>query len=405
MNEEKLTRYWFLIYLLSAGVVLGTLLALGIHFGPGCKDWLLESFVPADWHPVIADFTDRLFAQEFRNFLVTSGIGIGLVVIGLTLFPLKEKLSSTYERERFPDLDRPREPSLLQQGVEELKFAGLYLVLQGLSLSLAIYGYQFASAGLSISSLVLAMTLDHCAPFFQRRGRSLHGIVWLLLRNAPLRSLALGALFIGPVILLEKFLPPDLPPLAAISLLVLTEVIGMAFATLTGCHLGASLVTLNPTLASSPPPKTWTITYRTALATLTIWLGIFFGWWAKGTLTHHRLIRCHYRPDWRNTTLQIRETTIHLTLPIEVSNRSHGKIDPTGLVVTLQGEGVLDGTVTLEGPAIGPGESGTFPLAFAIQLAPAALENLPKFLKSGYSASLKLDPPLSPPVQLKIFPR
>ena len=405
MKEERLTRYWFVIYFLSAGVVLGTVLAIGVHFGPDFKVWLLESFVPPDWHPVIADLTDRLFAQEFRNFLVTSGIGIGLVTIGLTLFPLKERLSLIYERERFPDLDRPHEPSLLQQGIEELKFAGLYLVLLALSLYLAMYGYKFASSALSISYLVIAMTLDHCAPFFQRRGRSLHGIIWILLRHAPLRSLALGALFIGPVILLEKLLPPDLPPLAAISILVLTEVIGMACATLAGCHLGASLVTQNPTLATSPPPKPWTIGYRMVLASLVIWLGIFFSWWAKGALTHHRLIRCHYRPIWTDTTFQIRDTTIFLTLPVEVSNRSRGSIDPTGLVVTVQGTGVLDGTVTLNGPAIPAGEREIFPLSFSIQLEPAALENLPKFLKSEYSASLQLNPPLSPPVNFKIFPQ
>lgn len=405
MKEEKLTRYWFVIYLLSAGLLLGILLALGVHLGPGLKLWLLESFVPPDWHPVIADFTDRLFAQEFRNFLVTSGIGIGLVAIGLTLFPLKEKLSLIYERERFPNLDRPREPSLLQQGIEELKFAALYLVLQGLSLYLAMYGFKFASSALSISYLVIAMTLDHCSPFYQRRGCSLHGIIWILLRRAPLQSLALGALFIGPVIILEKLLPPDFPPLAAISLLVLAEVLGMAFATLAGCHLGASMVTQNPGLATSPPPKAWTIAYRTGLGALTVWLAIFFGWWAKGALTHHRLIRCHYRPLWSETSLQIRETTILLTLPVEVTNRSQGQINPTGLLITLEGEGVLDGTVTLSGPKIASGKSATFPLTFKIRLETTGLENLAGVLKSRYSASLKLDPPLSPPIQFKIFPQ
>ena len=405
MKEEKLTRYWFAIYVLSAGVVLGALLALGVHFGPDFKTWILDTFVPADWHPVIADFTDRLFAQEFRNFLVTSGIGIGLILIGLTLFPLKEKLSLTYERERFPELDRPREPSLLQQGIEELKFAGLYLVLLGLSLYLALYGLEFASSALSVSYLVIAMTLDHCSPFFQRRGRSLHGIIWILLRHAPWHSLALGALLIGPVILLEKLLPLDLPPLATISLLVLTEVLGMALATLAGCHLGALLLTRNPDLASSPPPKAWTISYRSILTILTIWLGLFFGWWAKGALTHHRLIRCQYRPLWSEINMRIRDTTIHLTFPVEVTNRSRGEIHPSDLVITLQGEGVLEGTVHLNGPAIAPNESETFPLAFVIQLESAALENLPKFLKSRYSATLKLDPPLSPPMKLKIFPQ
>ena len=74
-------------------------------------------------------------------------------------------------------------------------------------------------------------------------------------------------------------------------------------------------------------------------------------------------------------------------------------------MITLQGEGVLDGTVHLSGPAIAANESETFPLTFVIQPEQAALESLPKFLKSGYSASLELDPPLSPPVQFKIFPQ
>lgn len=405
MKEEKLTRLWFVIYLLSAGVVLAALLAIGVHWGPEFKEWLMLNFLPRDWHPVVDDLIGRLFAQQFRNFIVAAGIGIGLVAIGLTLFPLKEKLSSTYEHEAFPDLARPREPSLFIQGMEELKFAGLYLLLIGLGFYLTMHGLKIPALVLTHGYLIIAMTLDHCAPFFQRRGRSLHGIIFILLRKAPLRSFALGAAFIGPVIVLEKLLPPTLPPLAAISLMVLVEVIGMAFATLAGCRLGATLVSKNPELAHRPPPRSWTIGYRVVVATLALWLAVFFGWWAKGALTHQRLLKCRYHPLFKETTFKIRETTVLVELPIKVTNRSDGRIDPTGLLVEIAGAGVLDGTVTLEGPAVNGGESGEFPLKFTIRLDPESLIDLPKILKSDYSATLILDPPLSPPMRLKIFPR
>ena len=39
--EPKLTKYWFVIYVLAALLILGGFLNLGIHLGPKLEIWLL----------------------------------------------------------------------------------------------------------------------------------------------------------------------------------------------------------------------------------------------------------------------------------------------------------------------------------------------------------------------------
>ena len=406
--KPKLTKYWFIIYVLTALLVLGGLLNFGVHYGPKLESWLMVKLVPEVWRSTVDDLLHRLFREELRAFLVTTGFGLGIVVIGMTLFPLKEKLSSTYEEEYFPDLEKQTPPPLWKQGLEEIKLAVLYLLLQGMSLFLAMQGHtSLASLGaiLSMGYLVAAMALDHCSPFFQRRGRKIHGVIWILLRHAPVQTLLIGLLCIGPVIILERQLPTGLNATLAIAILVFTEVLGMACATLLGCHLGAMLVRRRTTLASSPPPLVWTLSYRALVLALTIWLGTFFGWWAHGAYRHYHFMQCKYRPLWKETEVKIRDTRVLVTLPVKIDNRSKGTIDPTELKVEVRGKGILDGGVTFKGPLIPAGAESRLSLQFAADLSEEALLDLPKFLESEYSAHLKLDPPLSQSVLLKIFPQ
>ena len=405
--KRGLTKYWFIIYVLSALLVLGGLLNLAIYYGPKLEAWLMVKLVPEVWRSTVDDIIHRLFRDELRAFLVTTGFGLGIVVIGITLFPLKEKLSATYEEERFPELGKQPQPPLWRQGLEEVKLASLYLLLQGMSLYLAVQGHDALAtlgAALSIGYLVAAMALDHCSPFFQRRGRKIHGIIWILLRRAPLRTALIGFLCIGPVILLERQLPASLDPTIAIGILVCTEVLGMAFATLLGCHLGTAVLKSHPDLAKAPPPLFWTLSYRSLVLSLTIWLGIFFGWWLHGAYTHSHFMRCQYRPLWKETEVKIRDTTVLVTLPVEVHNRSTGMIDPTDLNVEVLGEGILDGGASLRGPMIAGGDTAKISLNFEAEMTEEALLDLPKFLEATYSAHLRLEPPLSQPVLVKIFP-
>ena len=406
--KPKLTRYWFVIYVLAALLVLGAFLNLGIHFGPKLESWLMSKLVPEVWHSTVDDFLHRLFRDELRAFFVTTGFGLGIIIIGLTLFPLKEKLSATYEEEQFPELEKHPQPALWKQGLEEVKLAILYLLLQGFSLFLTLQGHPLLSTlgtVLSLAYLVGAMTLDHCSYFFHRRDRKIHGIIWILLRYAPLRSFLIGLLCIGPVLLLERLLPSALAPPVAISLLVFTEVLGMACATLLGCHLGATLLRDQPDLAKKPPPLRWTLSYRTLVTILALWMAAFFGWWSHRAYTHYGFMQCRYRLLWQDTGFKLRETRVLISVPIEVSNRSSARIDPTELKIEFKGEGTLDGTAVIQGPLIPAGETATLILNFEAALTESALLNLPEFLKSRYSAHLVFEPPLSQPVFFKIFPQ
>ena len=405
--EPKLTKYWFAIYVLAALLTLGGFLNLGIYFGPLLEAWLLAKLVPEVWHPAVDDLIHRLFFEEFRAFLVTTGFGLGIIIVGMALFPLKEKLSTIYEGERFPELEKQHPHPLWRQGLEEVKLAFLYLLLQGMSFFLAVQGYPFLAAlggTLSIVYLVTAMALDHCSPFFQRRNQKIHGIIWILLRHAPLRTTLLGLICIGPVIILERHLSASLEPTAAIAILVLSEVLGMACATLLGCHLGSALLKKETTLPSHHPPKLWTFSYRVTIFILTIWLGVFFSWWGNGVYTHYQIMRCQYQPLWKRTEFKIRGTKALVALPLRIQNKSSKPLDVGKLQIEMEGEGILDGEVILAGSTIQTGETSIILLNFEAQLTEEALSDLPRFLEAEYSAHLKFEPPLSTPIALELFP-
>lgn len=405
--EPKLTKYWFVIYVLAALLILGGLLNLGIHLGPKLEAWLLVKLVPEVWHSAVDDLIHRFFFKELRAFLVTTGFGLGIITVGIFLFPLKEKLSTTYEGECFPELEKQRQPPLWRQGLEEVKLAFLYLLLQGMSLFLAVQDYTFLAslgAALSIAYLVAAMTLDHCSPFFQRRNHKIHGVIWILLRHAPLRATLIGLICIGPVIILERHLPASLDPTIAIAILVFTEVLGMACATLLGCHLGSALVKKETVLSNQHPPRLWTLSYRTAVFILTIWLGVFFSWWGNGIYTHYQIMRCQYQPLWKRTEFKIRETKALISLPLRIQNKSSKPLDVTKLQIEVEGEGILDGKVILTGSTLQTGETSNFLLNFEAHLTEEALSDLPRFLEAEYSAHLKFKPPLSTPIALELFP-
>lgn len=405
--EPKLTKYWFVIYVLAALLILGGFLNLGIHLGPKLEIWLLAKLVPEVWHSAVDDLIHRLFFEELRTFLVTTGFGLGIIIVGMALFPLKEKLSTIYELERFPELKKQRQPPLWRQGLEEVKLAFLYLLLQGMSLFLAVQGYPLLAAlgaTLSIAYLVTAMALDHCSPFFQRRNHKIHGIIWILLRHAPLRTTLLGLICIGPVIILERHLSASLEPTAAIAILVFTEVLGMACATLLGCHLGSALLKKDTTLFSQDPPKFWTFSYRITVFILAVWLGVFFSWWGNGIYTHYQIMRCQYQPLWKKTKFKVRGTKALISLPLRIQNESSKPLDVGKLQIGMEGEGILDGEVLLAGSSIQTGETSIVLLNFEAQLTEEALSDLPRFLKAEYSAHLKFEPPLSTPITLELFP-
>ena len=91
--NQGLTKYWFIVYILAALLVLAGLLNLGIHLGPKVEAYLLQKFIPAEWHSTAQDFTHRLYIEELTTLTVTTSFGLGIISIGLLLFPLKEKLS------------------------------------------------------------------------------------------------------------------------------------------------------------------------------------------------------------------------------------------------------------------------------------------------------------------------
>ena len=147
------------------------------------------------------------------------------------------------------------------------------------------------------------------------------------------------------------------------------------------------------------------LSYRIITLTLTIWMAIFYAWWIKGALTHAPLIRAKYRIQPTKTTVQIRDTNVHLSIPVEITNRTTTTIAPTELHFQYQHPDHPKTEATLTGPTILGGQSDTLALEIALPLTEETLLNPQKAISDDGSISLQINPPLSKRLTIQIFPQ
>ncbi len=410
------TWYWFGIYFFSAVLLLEVALYAGSFFLPQIRDFALSYVFPEAWHPFVEGLVERLFEEQMQAIMAAAGMTLGVVVVGVCLFPIKEKLSASFEADAFPDLRKGREPSLIRQGIEELKLLGFYAVLQSVSIYLGLQG----EAGLSLAGLVLghwylvvAMALDHAAPVFQRRGWKLLGIGYTLFRRAPWSLHLIGLVFVLPAVSLQMWVAGGLEPRLAIGLVVCAEVLGMAFATLAGCALGAELIAGGALDKRVPRWCVWGVSVTTALVLL--WQGLFFAWWGAAVHHHSQILKCQYRVEWRRVEYQIRGratsegrlAVIELRAPVEVTNGTGFDLEIEDAQVVVRGEGEVLGRVRLPTFSAPSGEPTEVLADLVIEIPlERILGGLPvkldRSVLDGLEVVLVLEPPLSRPIEIPV---
>ena len=107
------TWLWFGIYIVSAVIVLMVAIWLVLQSLPTLRDFALGYIFPETWHPFINDLINRLLSEQMVNIMTAAGMTLGVVVVGICLFSVKEKLSASFERDAFPDLAKGRELPIL----------------------------------------------------------------------------------------------------------------------------------------------------------------------------------------------------------------------------------------------------------------------------------------------------
>jgi len=408
------TCAWLTVYQLSALTVLGTVLVLTKFYGPAARDALMAAFLPTEWHSFLIDLGERVFLEKITSIAISAGYGGVIVLIGITLFPIKEKLSLTYEEERFPEIDRGEDVSLPGQGWEEVKLLFLYLLFQLASLYLFVQGSEFlgfVSKGLSYFYLILAMALDHCLPFFHRRGKNLQQTAYFLLRHAPVYFLLMGVLCMAPAIILEQLTQRGFRADSGITLLVFTEVLGMTAACIAGSHLGGKLVTRMSQLELAP--RWWNLLYNSISICAFAFFITALSWWLQAASNHHQLLKCRYEPLWRDFSYKVtgkestdgRDAIIRLSLPLAVHNPTDSNLSLDYTTFHLLSDSTSIGQAKALGDPIPSNGSQTLHLEFSVTLPTkkALRGDFSAYLKGNYHGELRCQPRFSSELAVEVF--
>jgi len=190
----------FLFYLLSCLILLGLISILIISNEDTFKIWFLNYIFPKSWQLPIEIVIKFLLKSITRDILINGIVTFTFMIVSILLFPIKEKLSATYEVENELIDDPIKELPLFMQGLEEVKLLLVYLTAQ---MMIFWIGYQSAwmlkklALVLSYVFLFTTFSTDFIAPVLQRHGRYYSQIVKTLLKN-PLLTLFFGALLAVP---------------------------------------------------------------------------------------------------------------------------------------------------------------------------------------------------------------
>lgn len=342
------TWTWFGIYVLAGIIVVEVLFGLGWLYRQELGEAALWYLFPAAWHDAVRDLMERLFAERMRSILANAGLGLGLSVVGLLLFPLKEKLSAVYEAETVSDSHQSNPLPLWRQGLQETQLLLIYTAVQLFALWLGLQGsapLAVLAVALGYWYLILAMAIDHAAPVLQRRGWTLGTIILNLLWRMPLSLHLLGAVFVLPgvacaLLLMAPWMAtqPLMVPVAVLAV----QIVGMAGATLAGCTLGARLITHDApppiVLRGFVPGAAWSL-----LVIILTWQIIFFGWLLQALHQQSQILKCSYALDWSSVAVRLRghpgdnhTIVAHLDLDMTVTNPTPFDVRIKDLVLLIE---------------------------------------------------------------------
>jgi hypothetical protein len=388
---------WFAVYLLLCALILGVVARLLVAYKGDLVEVLVRYVFPTDWAFAGRMLVDRLIDAQDPAVIVNAAIGASLVVVQVLLFPVKEQLSATFEREASLVAEPGRSLSLVVEAWEEIK---LFLAFVAAQMSIFWIGYSSDPArkelAMALSYLYLfgSFGVDFLTPVLQRHGHR-YGTMLKVLALHPVMVLAFGALFSLPPIVVGRLVVahPGVGFAAAVSALFAANVVAIAWAAVAGTQAGAQLLT---DARSMSRPSVFTRLFAWAvLLGLLAWNGWRFG--RVGLAIHHKsqILKCEYDVDWSSIDVDrpgaldlvfgVRddavEVGVHFDVTIDNPTRFDVVIENNRLEALHHGEEVAETSLTpLAVPA---GGTATARVAFPLKLRPSQLLKGRELLDGG----------------------
>ncbi|MBA3452493.1 MAG: hypothetical protein H0T42_05280 [Deltaproteobacteria bacterium] len=297
---RKRSAAWLAIYLAAATIVLGTVAWAIIANQEHILDLLLDYVMPEDWRFASKLLIQQFFAQQEQAVITNATIVASLLVVQITLFPIKEMVSKALEQDAQLVAEPMSEHPLWFQAWEEIKLFLFVVVSQGTIFWIGYSsdpGRELLSAVLSYVVLFASLAADFLSPVLQRHKLRYSSILKTLLSH-PFLTFGFGALFALPAIVAAKIAVghPTWSFTTQLCVSLGAQVIGIALAAIGGTVAGAPLIPDARTRKRSHPAArvlTWVV-----LLGLLGWNAYRFI--AVGRSLHHKsqILKCEYTVDW-----------------------------------------------------------------------------------------------------------
>jgi len=389
-----------LLYTLAAGTVLFALAWLLIRHKGAIQQLLAAYLLPESWRFAAGLLIDHLLASQAKAVLINAVVSGTMVLISILLFPLKEKLSATFEAEGQLTSADAEEFPLWFQAYEEFKLLLLYVTAQG---TIFWIGYhpdptrKTLAIALSFLFLVMTFSIDFIAPLLQRH-RVRYGQILKLLLRQPVILLGFGALLAAPAVLAGFYVKghPALSLQQGISILFGANLISIVWAVLAGTWVASKLLDAGKTTPASA--------LLTRLLAWALLLALFaanaYTFSSVGRSLHHKsqILKCNY--DVVPSTLSFQRPSLGALLRGKVSLGVSFELEienPTAFDVSIEKnrlevthEETLVATSKLAPLAIPSGKKRRQKLDLQLALSASALRKGRALLKDRWSITLYL---------------
>ena len=315
---------------------------------------MLAYLFPESWREALGFVVDRLLDVQLKTIVANATITGALLLVTILLFPIKELLSASFEREARLIDDPVREHPLWLQAWEEIKLFLAFIAIQG---SVFWIGYSpaswrgIAASVVSYGFLFVSFTIDFTSPPLQRHEGCYSRILKTIFGH-PIATLVFGAIFAAPSILVSQvFLAnAELASTRTIAILFSTAVVSIAWAAVAGTWLGAKLFDdFEQTRRSKLPSR---ILAWLALGGLLAANAYAYG--ALGLAVHKKsqILKCDYSVAWDSFELETpglgsilsRKLKVGVSFEVEIANPTSAAVEIEDNHFELRHEGALVGT-------------------------------------------------------------
>ncbi len=376
---------WLAVYVGAAASVLGLVAWQLVKHSEDLLQLAMDYVVPHDWHFATRTLFHKFLGQQEQLVITNAVVAAALLVVQITLFPIKEQVSAALETDAQLVPEPIAEHPLWFQAWEEIKIFLALLAAQG---TIFWIGYTDdpvrRKLAVVISFIVLAANVgvDFLSPVLQRHKLRYSQILKSLAAH-PLLTLGFGALFalpaLGATALASSHKEWSFG--AQIGVAFGGQVIGVALAVIGGTVAGAPLVAD----ARQRVRSHWSIRVLAWLALLGLlgWNGWRFG--VIGRSLHHKtqILKCDYKLDWNSFSAQTPTAldliaaartdsiTVAVTFDVTVENKTGVDVEIEDNRIEVRQLGQLVAETKLPQGAVPTGTSQKLHVTLPLRIAPS----------------------------------